>query len=143
MTNKTFPKRFANQAEQPLPHTQDTDCTLDDHGLCIFCGALHGEPCVYCGGRGFHKPGCLTRHELWTAFQNGERVAWFVLDTHRNPEGKLIGLLAHENHPGFYTTDLYLDADLGIAQYQCDLHNAQLGVGMAESMIVVCSTFSR
>jgi hypothetical protein len=66
-----------------------------------------------------------------------------VLDTHRNPEGKLIGLLAHEKHPGFYTTDLYLDSDLGIAQLQCDEHNADLGVGMSESMKIVLSTFSR
>jgi len=143
MANKTYPKRFATQAEQPLPHTQDTDCTLDDHGLCVYCGAHHGEPCVHCGGKGFHTPGCLTRHELWTAIQNGERVAWFVIATHRNPEGKHIGLLAHENHPGFYITDLLLDADLGIAQLQCDEHNAHLGVTTGESMVVVLSTFSK
>lgn len=36
-------------------HTKDLDCTLDEHGEeCTVCGVWHGDPCLDCGGRGFH-----------------------------------------------------------------------------------------
>lgn len=142
MTHQLSPKCLATEQEQPLLHIQDADCTLDDYGVCIYCGVLHGEPCVHCGGAGFHKPGCLTRHELWSAIKRGERVAWFVLDNHRNSEGKLLGLLAHEHHTGFYITDLQLNSDLGIAQYECDQHNEALGLEFTEAPVIVLSTFT-
>ncbi len=40
-------------------HTQDSDCTVDpETGLCTVCGVLHGEPCILCGGRGYHALDC-------------------------------------------------------------------------------------
>ena len=46
-------------------HEDDTDCAPflpPDDGTevqtCPLCGVGHGDPCVRCGGRGFHNPGC-------------------------------------------------------------------------------------
>lgn len=40
-------------------HVKDSDCTLNpETNECIECGVLHGDPCLDCGGRGFHKEGC-------------------------------------------------------------------------------------
>ena len=39
-------------------HNTDADCTLDDTNSCIICGVYHGEPCIECGGRGFHNGNC-------------------------------------------------------------------------------------
>jgi len=39
-------------------HSQDSDCVLDGTDTCIECGVYHGDPCVKCGGRGFHKTDC-------------------------------------------------------------------------------------
>ena len=38
-------------------HTTDGDCEghLDDDGTCMVCGVYHGDPCAFCGGRGFHR----------------------------------------------------------------------------------------
>jgi len=40
-------------------HTEDADCTLDANGECTICHVLHGDPCMDCGGRGFHKRDCI------------------------------------------------------------------------------------
>lgn len=43
----------------PDTHVQDSDCVIDSMtGLCLICGVDHSEPCVVCGGRGFHKALC-------------------------------------------------------------------------------------
>jgi hypothetical protein len=40
-------------------HTQDSDCTIDPETLCCReCGVDHGDECLDCGGRGYHKPAC-------------------------------------------------------------------------------------
>jgi hypothetical protein len=39
-------------------HTQDSDCSLDSNGLCVVCLAVHGNPCIECGGRGYHRDIC-------------------------------------------------------------------------------------
>lgn len=47
-------------------HTRDSDCTgirpwnADDPASdeCTICSVTHGTPCVECGQRGFHAPGC-------------------------------------------------------------------------------------
>lgn len=55
---------------EPIPepaaaHTCDADClaagmvpTLDEMDECPVCHVLHGEPCPWCGDRGYHKPDC-------------------------------------------------------------------------------------
>jgi len=46
----------------PDTHVQDSDCVIDSMtGLCLICGVDHSEPCMVCGGRGFHKPLCPLR----------------------------------------------------------------------------------
>ena len=40
-------------------HTKDEDCTLDENGMCIYCGVWHGDPCWICGKRGYHAENCL------------------------------------------------------------------------------------
>jgi hypothetical protein len=40
-------------------HRTDSDCTLDPiTQQCKVCGVLHGDPCLDCGGRGFHRSHC-------------------------------------------------------------------------------------
>ena len=40
-------------------HTKDADCIVNpETNLCVDCGVEHGDPCVDCGGRGFHLPAC-------------------------------------------------------------------------------------
>lgn len=46
--------------ESPANHLQDSDCSVNPQTqLCSYCGVLHGEPCVHCGARAYHRPGCL------------------------------------------------------------------------------------
>lgn len=42
---------------RPARHTRDSDCTVIDD-FCTACGALHGDPCHVCAGRGYHADGC-------------------------------------------------------------------------------------
>jgi hypothetical protein len=43
---------------QPL-HTRDADCDVNpETNCCRTCGVEHADPCVICGGRGFHLDGC-------------------------------------------------------------------------------------
>jgi len=39
-------------------HTQDSDCTLDEYGLCTVCRADHSSECPTCQGHGYHVPAC-------------------------------------------------------------------------------------
>ena len=40
-------------------HSKDSDCTVNPETLCCdVCGVAHGDECLDCGGRGYHKPGC-------------------------------------------------------------------------------------
>lgn len=49
-------------------HNRDEDCDVDPAtDLCRACGVHHGDPCVECGGRGFHKPGCSESDETIAA----------------------------------------------------------------------------
>ncbi len=34
-------------------HTTDSDCTIVD-GECAICLVVHGDPCLRCGGTGYH-----------------------------------------------------------------------------------------
>lgn len=43
---------------ESINHQQDSDCDVDVYGSCVLCGVLHGDPCVECGGRGFHASMC-------------------------------------------------------------------------------------
>ena len=50
-----------NLVEIPAPkveHSKDSDCTLDATDVCTVCHVGHAEPCVECGGRGYHKADC-------------------------------------------------------------------------------------
>ena len=43
-----------------IPHDQDEHCTVDPStDCCSVCGVHHVEPCVWCYGRAFHRPGCI------------------------------------------------------------------------------------
>lgn len=57
--------REIQAAEPELPdhgHTQDEDCQVDPNtDLCVVCGVHHWDPCVTCGGRGFHREDCPER----------------------------------------------------------------------------------
>ena len=44
-------------AGEPVNHQQDSDCDVDVYGECVLCGVLHGDPCAFCGGKGFHQRG--------------------------------------------------------------------------------------
>ena len=40
-------------------HTKDSDCTVDPlTNCCKVCGVDHSEPCLECGGKGYHSPNC-------------------------------------------------------------------------------------
>lgn len=39
-------------------HAKDDDCQLGADRTCTGCGAAHGDPCLECGGRAYHRPGC-------------------------------------------------------------------------------------
>jgi hypothetical protein len=56
-------------------HSQDSDCNVDpDIDTCRECGVLHGTPCDECGGRAFHRPGCVTSDgELYGYFDYGQK----------------------------------------------------------------------
>lgn len=65
-------------------HSKDSDCTLDEHGLCIDCGVGHGDPCDECGGRGFHTDDCS---EVKDIQDHGLHAAWNAhLDAARRRE---------------------------------------------------------
>lgn len=40
-----------------IVHDRDEDCTIVDD-TCIVCGVYHGDVCLMCEGRGFHRLGC-------------------------------------------------------------------------------------
>lgn len=46
-------------------HTCDEDCDpyLQLDGICRVCGTLHFDPCVCCGGTGFHRDSCELANE--------------------------------------------------------------------------------
>ena len=51
-------------------HTKDEDCTVDpETQCCTVCGVGHGDPCEFCGGRGFHMDNCpamkIEDEEMW------------------------------------------------------------------------------
>lgn len=50
-------ERYAAEAD-PVEHTKDSDCTIDENDSCTDCGVWHAYPCTECAGRGFHKDGC-------------------------------------------------------------------------------------
>lgn len=52
-------------------HTKDAECTPDTVGVCTICHAWHGDPCLECGGRAYHKDGCAYLAALHAA-------AWLV-----------------------------------------------------------------
>jgi hypothetical protein len=55
--------RLRPDLREPM-HVDDSECTVDpDTLLCVHCGVEHGEPCSFCGGRGFHRDHCETL--LW------------------------------------------------------------------------------
>jgi hypothetical protein len=40
-------------------HHHDSQCSVDPKTLCCTeCGVDHSNPCLACGGHGFHKRGC-------------------------------------------------------------------------------------
>lgn len=42
-----------------VEHNRDSECTVSvETGCCIGCGALHGDACPACQGRGYHNAGC-------------------------------------------------------------------------------------
>ena len=45
-------------ARPEVKHTRDTDCTLNDQDTCTVCGVYHGDPCEFCGQRGYHMSNC-------------------------------------------------------------------------------------
>ena len=50
--------RLHPELREPM-HIQDDECTVDPAtDLCVYCGVMHGEPCAFCGGRGFHRDDC-------------------------------------------------------------------------------------
>lgn len=56
--NRRFDTQLLTDSPSPI-HIQDEDCDVDETtGLCRTCGVGHDEPCVDCGGRGFHRPHC-------------------------------------------------------------------------------------
>lgn len=45
--------------KKTVSHDKDEDCTIDENTeLCVGCGVYHGDLCVRCSGRGFHKENC-------------------------------------------------------------------------------------
>jgi hypothetical protein len=44
-------------------HKRDSDCTVGTDGVCEGCGAVHGDPCLECGGRGYHNLPCDVAYE--------------------------------------------------------------------------------
>lgn len=60
-------------------HRQDGECTVGPDGLCTDCNALHDEPCQDCGGRGYHRVGCVVpdsddRHDLMVWETTGQEA---------------------------------------------------------------------
>lgn len=47
------------RAIQSGEHERDHHCTVGDDGCCTACGAHHGDPCLECGARAYHVPGCM------------------------------------------------------------------------------------
>lgn len=39
-------------------HSKDEDCSVGEDDFCAGCGVLHGDPCGWCGGRGYHRDDC-------------------------------------------------------------------------------------
>lgn len=67
------------RAQDPASHHQDADCALTlKADTCTVCGVIHGEPCLACGGRGFHRPTCvnLVLSSAPPAEWNDPKPAW-------------------------------------------------------------------
>jgi len=72
---------------KPLPHTQDSDCVLDEQSQCVMCGVDHsGPPCEQCQGKGFHNPICPQLESLRAANRVLGRA---VLELNRPPDDLL------------------------------------------------------
>ncbi len=57
----------------PMHHTDD-DCTVLN-GECIVCHVTHGDPCVSCGGRGFHADDCADNEtEIETSLADADEA---------------------------------------------------------------------
>ena len=62
-------------------HDKDADCTPDAVGICTTCSVWHGEPCLECGARAYHKAGCRYLEAVQAA-------AWLV--HHIGPAGRVL-----------------------------------------------------
>ena len=59
------PAEYLGPTPPPRAHNCDDDCAPfigEDDGIhtreCSVCGVSHGDPCMECGGRGYHDPDC-------------------------------------------------------------------------------------
>lgn len=53
--------KAVDQLEQAEEHSQDSDCceSIDiQTDTCTVCHVYHGDPCLDCGARAYHKPTC-------------------------------------------------------------------------------------
>lgn len=73
--------------EAPSTCTRDEDC-LVEQGICIRCGVEHGEGCEVCGGRAYHRFGCLASDETVAALAGIEVRFQWNLDP--AAEGKIV-----------------------------------------------------
>ena len=46
-------------------HAKDSDCILDNNGVCLDCGIQHGDPCPVCGSRGYHARSCANLMQVF------------------------------------------------------------------------------
>ena len=59
------------------PHTHDSHCTLDADDICTECGVQHGDPCEWCGGRGYHaSEACPAHFDCGSPEFEAAVVAW-------------------------------------------------------------------
>lgn len=95
----TPPNRYDCTAAPAARHERDEDCSLGDDGECVVCGVWHGDPCLLCDGRGFHREHCPASDDTamvaevfclgeltWPGFHSAEWrrggavVPWFTRD---------------------------------------------------------------